>query len=122
MARKPETVDGYIDPFPEPARRRLVELRDLCRAHAPAAVEELKWGNPAYSMGVILFVFSGHQAHANMMFTPSTLEAHLPELDGFATGKGSVRLPYDRPIPAGLLARMIGYRIRELHDDGIKWR
>lgn len=122
MATKPETVDQYIDSFPTDARRRLVELRELVRSHAPAATEELKWGNPAYSMGVILLVFSGHRDHANLVFTPSTLQAHLGELDGYGTGKGSVRLPYDQPIPADLLGRMIAYRIRELHDDGVKWR
>ncbi|MBM6621469.1 DUF1801 domain-containing protein [Micrococcaceae bacterium RIT802] len=122
MATKPETVDQYIDSFPTDARRRLVELRELVRSHAPAATEELKWGNPAYSLDVILLVFSGHRDHANLVFTPSTLQAHLGELDGYGTGKGSVRLPYDQPIPADLLGRMIAYRIRELHDDGVKWR
>lgn len=122
MERKPVSVEQYIAGFPPEARRRLVELRDLSRAHAPNATEELKWGNPAYSMGVILFVFSGHKAHANMVFTPSTLQAHLAELEGFDTGKGSVRLPYDQPIPDRMLAKMIEYRIRELRDEGVKWQ
>lgn len=122
MSRKPETVEEYIASVPAPARQRLVELRQLVRAQAPDASEGLKWGQPAYWDDVILFMFSGHRDHANIVFTPSTLQAHLPELDGYATGKGSVQLPYDVPVPSGLLARMIAYRIRELHDDGVKWR
>lgn len=122
MATKPATVQEYIDTFPATARPRLIELRELSLAHAPGASEGLKWGNPAYSLDVILFVFSGYRDHANMVFTPTTLQAHLGELDGYRTGKGSVHLPYDQPIPTRLLGRMIDYRIRELHDDGVKWR
>ncbi|GAA1357699.1 hypothetical protein GCM10009596_09280 [Arthrobacter rhombi] len=122
MTRKPETVQEYIDTFPATARPLLIELRELSLAHAPGASEGLKWGNPAYCLDVILFVFSGYRDHGNMVFTPTTLQAHLGELDGYRTGKGSVQLPYNRPIPTELLARMIEYRIRELHDDGVMWR
>ncbi|WGW10582.1 DUF1801 domain-containing protein [Saxibacter everestensis] len=121
MTTKPETVEQYIDSFPDVVRQRLQELRELSRSNAPDAVEGLKWGSPAYSSGTILFVFSGHKKHANFVFTPSTLRAFIDELDGYATGKGSVQLPYDKPVPSEVLGRMIGYRIREYEDDGVKW-
>jgi uncharacterized protein YdhG (YjbR/CyaY superfamily) len=71
---KPLTVDEYIGSFSGPAQARLRELRELSRAAAPETTEELKWGHPAYSLETILFVFSGHQNHANLVFTPSTRE------------------------------------------------
>lgn len=123
MTRKPETVQEYLEALPADARSRLDALRQLALAPAPGAAEGLTWGQPAYSLhGVILCVISGHRSHANIVFTPTTLQAHLGELGGYTTGRGSIDLPYDQPLPTALLARMIGYRIRELHDDGVKWR
>lgn len=118
---KPETVDQYIASFPDFAQSRLQELRVLALDNAPEAVEEIKWGHPAYSAGTILFVFSGHGKHANIVFTPSTLTSFAHELDGYGTGKGSVRLPYGEPIPQEVLARMIAYRVREYEEEGIGW-
>lgn len=120
---KPKTVDDYIDAFPAPARELLQTLRELAHTAAPETAEQLKWGKPAYLhvRGTILFVFSGYQAHANVVFTPSTREAFTSALAEFKTGKGSVQLPYDQPVPTELLARMIQYRIREFEVDGVKW-
>jgi uncharacterized protein YdhG (YjbR/CyaY superfamily) len=118
---RPATVDEYIESFPESARARLHELRGLSRAHAPEATEGLKWGEPAYSLGTILFMFAGFRQHANVTFTPSTREAFAAELAGFKTGKGSVQLPYVDPVPVELLGRMMDHRLREWHVDGVRW-
>jgi uncharacterized protein YdhG (YjbR/CyaY superfamily) len=72
-------------------------------------------------MDTILFIFGGYKKHANFVFTPSTREAFADELAGFKTGKGSVQLPYDAPVPAELLGRMIAHRIREFSDEGVRW-
>ena len=121
MPTKPTTVDDYVESFPAPAQQRLRELRDLSRANAPQAVEGLKWGNPAYWLDTILFVFSGHKEHANFVVTPTTLSAFTDEVAGYQTGKGSVQLPYDEPVPTDLLARMIVHRIREWEQQGVRW-
>jgi uncharacterized protein YdhG (YjbR/CyaY superfamily) len=99
------------------------ELRELAIAAAPDATETLKWGDPAYlhPSGVILFILSGHKAHANVMFTPTTRQAFDSELGEYETRKGSVKLPYDRPVPTDLLTRMVHHRIREHEVDGVKW-
>lgn len=119
MAEKPGTVDEYIELFPEAAQQRLRQLRELSWTHAPEAVEDLKWGNPAHSLGTILFVFSGYKNHANFVFTPSTREAFADEHAGYKTGKGSVQRPYPDAVPSKLLGRMIEYRIKECEVDGI---
>jgi len=120
---KPSDVDEYLAGFAQPARSRLEEIRAICRAAAPAAEERIKWNQPTYvhASGVILVMFSGHKAHANVVFTPSTRETFAEELTAFRTGKGSVALPYDQPVPTDVLRRMIHHRIREHEDDGVLW-
>lgn len=120
---KPSTVDEYCAGFSGPARELLEQLRRLSRESAPGTAETLKWGHPAvvHSRGTILWVYSAHKNHANIVFTPSTREAFDDELTDFTTGKGSVKLPYGSPVPEQLLARMIAYRIEEFENDGVKW-
>ncbi|MDN5808009.1 MAG: DUF1801 domain-containing protein [Brevibacterium sp.] len=119
---RPGNVDEYIAGVNDAHKRDFLHrLRDLSRAAAPAAEEGLKWGNPAYFVGTILFAFAGYAKHANVVFTPSTKEAFADRLSGFDTGKGSIKLYYDREIPTELLADMIAHRIREYEVDGVKW-
>ena len=124
MSTKPTTVEEYIDAAPPGRRERLRELRALSLERAPLATEGLKWNSPAYWTGTILFVFSGHAKHCNVVFTPSTLEAFRVELEelGFELGAGSVKIPYDVAVPAELLGRMIAFRIREWDDGRVTWR
>jgi uncharacterized protein YdhG (YjbR/CyaY superfamily) len=120
---RPQTIDEYLDGFPGEARELLEQLRALAREAVPEATEAMKWGNAAWvhPSGTILFAISGYTKHANFVFTPSTREAFDADLTAFATGKGSVKLPYGDPVPADLLRRMIAYRVREHEDDGVLW-
>jgi uncharacterized protein YdhG (YjbR/CyaY superfamily) len=116
------TVDDYISSFPTELQPRLNELRALSRSHAPSADEGLKWGEPAYSTGTILFMWGAYKRHANFVFTPSTKDAFGDALIGFETGKGSVKIPHDEPVPTDVLASMIRHRVREFEDQGVLCR
>lgn len=120
---KPQTVDAYLDALSEQGRDLFERMRALARETVPEASEAIKWGHPAWvhPSGTILFTCNGHAGHANVVFTPSTREAFGDDLAGFATGKGSVRLPYGQPVPDGLLARMIAFRVHEHENDGVLW-
>lgn len=119
----PTTIDEYIAAFPPPAQRQLSEIRELCRAAAPTADEQLKWRHPAYvhTDGVILFMFSGHAKHASLAFTPSTRAAFADDLTDYQTGKGTVALPYGTAVPVDLVRRMLEYRVLEYELHGVKW-
>jgi uncharacterized protein YdhG (YjbR/CyaY superfamily) len=120
---RPETTDQYLEGFTGQGRELLEQLRTLANEAAPQAQEAIKWGCPAWvhQSGTILFMVSGHAKHANVTFTPSTREAFDADLADFATGKGSVKLPYGQPVPGDLLRRMIAFRVREHEDAGVLW-
>ena len=122
-ASRPTTIDEHLASLEDPARSRLAELRALVREELPAASEAIKWGNPAFlhPRGTILLVISTHKAHANFTVTPSAKQAFAAELEGIESGKGSVKLPYDRPIPEDLLRRMARHRLAEFEQDGVNW-
>ena len=121
---KPKTVDEYVSGFPTDQKTKLVELRELVRAALPDTDETLKWGAPAAveKDGMILLVFSGHKQHMNFVVTPSTKQAFDSKLVEYETGKGSVQLSYDKPLPSKLLTDMALFRAKEYRDDGVKWK
>ena len=120
---RPQSIDDYLEGFTGQDRELLEQLRALGREAAPQADEAVKWGYPAWvhPSGTILFMVSGHAKFGSITFTPSTREAFDVELADFATGKGSIKLPYGRPVPDDLLRRMIAFRVREHEDDGVLW-
>lgn len=120
---KPTSVDEYCQGFSGTAAALLADLRTLSTTAAPDAVEAIRWGYPSivHAGGTILYMFSAHKNHASIAFTPSTREAFTGDLADFETGKGSVKLPYDDPLPLDLLARMIKFRIDEYEEGDVKW-
>ncbi|MCX4830975.1 DUF1801 domain-containing protein [Streptomyces sp. NBC_01016] len=120
---KTDTTDEYIGGFGGQARELLEQVRALAHEAVPEATEAIKWGTPAWihPSGTILFMVNGYTKHANVVFTPSTRAAFDTDLADFATGKGSVKLPYGRPVPGDLLRRMIAYRVREHEVEGVRW-
>ena len=113
---KPKTVAEYIAAAPKRPRPHLRELRAILRKVAPNAREMLKWGNPAFEQGRILFAYSAYKSHLNFMPTPSTIKAHKKDLAKFTTGMGSVQLPYDQPLPTALVRKLASFRMRELKE------
>lgn len=120
---KPTTVDEYINSFSGEQKAKLIELRKIIREALPNTDEALKWGSPATldKDGMILVAFSGHKNHMNLVATPSTKEALQAELSDYETGKGSVKLSYDKPVPAELIEKFVLYRAKEYRQDGAKW-
>ena len=120
---KPQSIDEYIANFPDNQRRQLKKLREVIKTTLPDATEALKWGSPAVidADGMILIIFSGHKHHINLVGTPSTRKALQDKLADYETGKGSVKLAYDTPLPTELIKEFIQYRAKEYRTEGVKW-
>lgn len=114
------SVVAYVASFPEEARPTLIQLRGLMRRAVPDATEVIKWGHPSYEEGVILFAFAGFAKHANLYCTPSTISAFADRAP-YGSGKGSIRCPYDQPVPVELIDEVLAHRLREYEEDGIGW-
>ena len=119
---KPTTVAEYIASAPEAARPKLSELRLLLRSVAPEATETLKWGQPVFEQGTILFAYAAHKAHMTFVPTGPALEPFAGELKGFKRAKDSFQLPYDRPLPTDLIRRIAAYRLEDVTERGAKWK
>src|ERR1700738_5586613 len=119
---RPKTVTEYIDAAPKKAQKKLREMRACIRKAAPGAKESLKWGMPAFSHKRILVAFAAHQHHIGFYPTPSAVSAFAKDLTKFATAKGSIQFPLEKPLPLPLIRKITGFRVRESLDQDKKWK
>ncbi len=118
---KPATVDEYIEAAPPLVREKLREIRSILQKAAPGATETLKWGSPVFIDKRILFSYSAYKTHINFMPTGPAMEPFRQELADYKTGKDTIQIPYDRPLPSSLIKKIAKYRIRDVKENDAKW-
>ena len=118
MAGRPAgiaSVAEYIASQPKDVRPTLRRVRAAIRKALPKAVETLSYKIPTYRLerkAVIYFAAWTH--HYSIYPATKTLTAALKdELAPYAVTKGTIRLPYDEPVPAGLIGRIAKIRATE---------
>ena len=119
--KKPTTVNEYIQAAPKEAQAKLREIRAVLKKVAPHANEKLKWGAPVFEDGRILFSYSAHKSHLNFSPTGPAMKPFKEELAKFKTGKDTIQLPYDKPLPKGLLRRIAAFRAKQVRESDARW-
>lgn len=122
QATRPQTISEYIDSAPAEARDKLRRLQTILDSVAPNAKITIKWGNPVYEEKRILFAFAAYKDHLNFIPTPAALQAFRSELKQYTTGRGSIKLPYDMPLPEDLLRAIAVYRYNDVRDNDAHWK
>ena len=103
---RPGTVDEYIAAQEESVRPKLLELRALLRTAIPEAEERISWSMPTFWKGQNLIHFAAAKKHIGLYPGGEATTAFAPELAAFDVSKGTIRLPYDRKLPAELITRI----------------
>jgi uncharacterized protein YdhG (YjbR/CyaY superfamily) len=119
---RPQDITEYISAAPKAAQKKLREMRACIRKAAPGAEEGLKWGMPAFSYRRILVTFAAHKHHIGFYPTPSAVSAFAKDLSKFATARGSIQFPLDKPLPLTLIRKIAAFRVRESSEQDRKWR
>ncbi len=118
----PKSITGCINAAPKEAQKKLREMRACIHKSAPGAKESLKWGMPAFSYRRILVTFAAHKHHIGFYPTPSAVRAFANDLSKFATAKGSIQFPLEKPLPLLLIRKITAFRVRESIEEDRKWR
>ncbi len=117
-----KSITGYINTAPKGAQKKLREMRACIRTSAPGAKESLKWGMPAFSYRRILVTFAAFKNHIGFYPTPSAVRAFANDLSKFATAKGSIQFPLEKPLPLTLIRKITAFRVRESIKEDKKWK
>lgn len=106
-------IDAYIEAAPEPARSMMRTLCDIVRQEAPGAIERIAYQMPTFTLKRNLVHFAAFANHVGFYPTPTGMDEFATELSRYKTGKGSLRLPLDEPVPVELIRRIVRFRVAE---------
>ena len=109
-------VDHYISIQNEEIQERLEKLRQTIKAAAPLALEVISYSMPAYKLTGMLLYFAAHKNHIGLYPMASGIENFKTELSKYETSKGTVQFPFDKPIPFGLIKKIVKFRVQENLD------
>lgn len=109
----PQTVEAYIETFPEETQAVLHKLRAAIQKAAPGAEEFISYQMPAYKLNGPLVYFAAYKNHVGFYATPSGHSEFEKELSIYKQGKGSVQFPLDKPLPWALVSKIVKFRVTE---------
>lgn len=112
-ATVPATIDEYIADAPAAVQPILGEVRRVIRAAAPGATEVISYRMPAFKGQGILVYFAAFTHHIGL-FPPVSGDAAIERaIAPYAGPKGNLKFPLDRPMPLGLIRRIVRLRVKQ---------
>lgn len=104
--KAPETIDEYIAAQPEAVQEYLKEIRKAIRTALPEAEEKISWSMPTFRKKFNIIQFAANKNHIGLYAGPDAVVEFEGRLKEYKTSKGSIRLPYDKPLPLELVAEI----------------
>jgi uncharacterized protein YdhG (YjbR/CyaY superfamily) len=111
---KAKNIDEYIACFPSEVQELLQKLRATIRKAAPGAEEAIKYQMPTYVLKKNLIHFAAYKNHIGLYPGPKAIDNFKNELDKYELSKGTVRLPLDKPIPVGLITKIVRFNVKKV--------
>ncbi len=108
-----KNVDDYIAAFEPLVKERLEQIRQAIKKAAPVAEETISYMMPAYKLHGMLVYFAGYKNHIGFYATPTGHDAFKEELSVYKEGKGSVQFPHNKPLPLGLVGKIVKFRVKQ---------
>ena len=115
-----KTVDDYVATAPKDKRAALTKLRKTIKAAAPNATEIVSYGMAGYKQGAKRVAYFAYwKAHIALYGTSySFIKAHAVELKPYVQSKGTLQFRSDKPLPYGLVTRIVKARVAEIEKAG----
>lgn len=113
---KPETVNAYIADFPLETQKYLQKIRALIKKLIPEVEEKISYGMPSYHYkGQYVIYFAGYKNHIGIY----PIQWGNKELDALfnnytITGKATLQLPLNKPVPLNLIEKMVKHKMATL--------
>ena len=114
-----KTVDDYIDSQAAEAQPILQELRGLIKEAVPDAIEIPNYKVPSFTLipGTSpqrQLMIAAYTKYVSFYPYQAAIDHFADELVDFELGKGTIKFPFNRPLPKELVKRMVLYRKEEL--------
>jgi uncharacterized protein YdhG (YjbR/CyaY superfamily) len=110
---KPKNIDEYIASFSPEVQAILEKIRLTIKNAAPDAQETISYNIPMFRLHGALVYFAAFKKHIGF-YPPVRGDAKLEKaISTYAGEKGNLQFPLDRPIPYGLIQRIVKLRVKQ---------
>lgn len=115
MKRETSKVLQLYRDSPSPQRETMLAMRKAILEIIPRAEEVISYGMPAFKVnGNIVAGLLSNKNHVGYYpFSGSVLHLFPKELSKYSTTKSAIHVPIDKPLPKGLIAKLIRARISQ---------
>lgn len=107
------SVDHYIASQPLELKEGLEKMRHTILKAAPGAEEVISYGMPAYKLNGVLVYFAAFKDHYSFFPTGRGVEKFRSKLKGYEISKGTIRLPFEEPLPLKLIGEIVKFRVKD---------
>lgn len=114
-AGKPKDIDDYIAGFASDVQAILEKIRQTIRRAAPKAEEAISYQIPTFKLnGKYLIYFAAFKKHVSVYPAPREVDQFKEELSAYEGGKGTVQFPLNKPIPYGVISKIVKFRAQRI--------
>ena len=106
-----QLVDQYIAAQTDQARPLLEAIRATIRAAAPQASEKMSYQMPTFWQGRNLIHYAAFTHHIGLYPGAEAVAVFADRLTDYRTSKGTIQLPYSRPIDYQLISDIVAWRV-----------
>ena len=117
FCEKPQTIDAYIATQDEAIQPKLRELRSIIRSAIPEAEERIAWSMPTYWKGQNILHFSAAKKHIGLYPGEKAVAVFAEDLQDFDVEKGTIRLSYEKELPADLITKIAAWCFENAAKD-----
>ena len=111
-------VTAHLKKFDQPQRAALEEVRKTISAALPGCKEVIKYGIPTFMLnGEAVIGLDGFSKHNSVFPYSGSFNSRMKgELATYAKTKGSIHFDRDKPMPKGLLRKIVKERLRQMQE------
>lgn len=116
MAKRPKTIDEYLEGLAPEQRAALMEVRRAVLAAAPGAEECISYGMPAFRLqGKLIAGFRAAADHCSYHpMSGATIPTLGAKLGGYDTSRGTLRFAATQGLPTSVVRQLVLARIAEI--------
>lgn len=114
---KPTTLEEYLHGLPAETKEAVNTIRAIIKKTVPTAEEGLTYGMGGFKQNGKYFIYySGYKKHTSLYPAPRHHKDFEDELKLYKGGKGTVQFPLGKPLPKGLIKRIVSFCLKETID------
>ena len=110
-----EAWADYLKPLDANQRAALVDFMEEAKSFVPDADEVMSYGVPTLKLnGKYIIAVGAYKQHLGVYpFGSAPIKANAEALKDYQTSKGTIRVPYDNPLPEKTILALVQFNLNK---------